>query len=199
MKITKSISESSLLTTAEDAYQLFQALFKQYSSGIYRWAYSQLHSHVEAQEVVQECFLKYWEKRQEVSPDRAAIKSYLYTAAYHTMLNQARRHKNWTYQDYPEDLIAEPEPQTIALEYQELTSLYTSALAQLPAKRQQIFLMSRQEGLSNALIGQKLGISVKTVEAQITQALKFLRTYFVAHGMTLLLALVTLCQQNIIS
>ncbi|RYY12479.1 MAG: RNA polymerase sigma-70 factor [Cytophagaceae bacterium] len=186
VKVTKSALANPLPTAAADA-ELFKQLFAQHASGIYRLAYAQLHSRAEAQEVVQECFLKYWEKRQAVSPEPDAIKGYLYTSAYHTILNQVRRQRSWVCQDYPEDLAAEQEPPAAMLEYQELTTMYTNALAQLPTKRQQIFVMSRQDGLSNALIGRELGISVKTVEAQITHALKFLRTYFVAHGTVLLL------------
>lgn len=192
VKITKSILESPPPAVGEAAHQLFKVLFKQHASGIYRLAHSQLRSHAEAQEVVQDSFLHYWEKRHEVSSEPAAIKGYLYTSASHAILNQLRRRRRWAYQECPDDLLLEPEPQTIALEYQELSDLYTAALSQLPAKRQQIFVLSREEGLSNASIGQQLGISVKTVEAQITHALKFLRTYLRAHGTVLLLALLLL-------
>jgi RNA polymerase sigma-70 factor (ECF subfamily) len=186
VKLTKSTGSPS----AEDERDLFKRLFKQHASGIYRLANAQLHSRVEAQEIVQECFLKFWEKRHEVSSDLASIKSYLYTSAYHAILNQVRRQHNWVYQDYADDLVLEQAPQLASLEYQELDLCYTHALAQLPTKRREIFTLSRQQGLSNAMIAQELNISVKTVEAQMTQALKFIRQYFVMRGV--LPALVTL-------
>ncbi|OUJ69791.1 sigma-70 family RNA polymerase sigma factor [Hymenobacter crusticola] len=192
MKLTKNASENPISPSAEDDRHLFKLLFKQHASGIYRMANNLLRSRVEAQEVVQECFLKYWEKRHTISADPATIRGYLYTSAYHAVLLQVRRQRRWVYQDYPEDLIVEQEPQTIALEHQELTVLYTHALAQLPTKRRLVFAMSRQQGLSNAMIAQELNISVKMVEAQITQALKFLRTYFRAHGIVLTLVLLLL-------
>ncbi|MGY2134292.1 RNA polymerase sigma-70 factor [Hymenobacter sp. HD11105] len=160
-------------------------LFQQHASGLYRLAFRHLRSRIEAQEIVQECFLKFWEKRHEIGAAATDAKGYLYTCAYHAILNQVRHQHYWVYEDCSDDLIVEHEPQTSALEYEDLNSLYVQALTQLPAKRRRIFAMSRQQGLSNAKIAQELDISVKTVEAQMTQALKFLRHYFLAHGVVL--------------
>ena len=62
----------------------------------------------------------------------------------------------------------------------------------LPPKRRQIFILSRQQGLTYPEIAKQLNLSVKTVEAQIMQALKFLRTYFRAHGSEILSVLLLL-------
>jgi len=189
VELTKFTSADA---SASDERHLFKLLFQQHASGIYRLANRLLHSQVEAQEVVQECFLKYWEKRQEVSDDPTLIKGYLYTTAYHRIVSQVRRQRTWVYHDITEELLFEQEPQTIALEYQELSLLYKHALEKLPTKRRLVFAMSRQQGLSNAVIAKELNISVKMVEAQITQSLKFLRVYFRAHGITLTLVLLLL-------
>lgn len=194
MKLTNKCLESSASTYQQDScQQQFKHLFQVHAPGIYRLAYNHLRSCAEAQEIVQDCFLKFWEKRHTVSPEPTAIKGYLYTSAYHAILNQVRGRHSWVYQDYPASLSTNHEPPTAALEYQELAACYTHAVAQLPTKRREIFAMSRQEGLSNATIAQKLNISIKTVEAQITQSLKFLRTCFQAHGATVTL-LVLFCQ-----
>jgi RNA polymerase sigma-70 factor (family 1) len=182
VKLSKHVPESTDSTVSDTEKHLFEQLFKQHASGIYRLANAQLRSRVEAQEIVQESFLKFWEKRHEVSPDPLAIKGYLYTSAYNAVLKQVRRQQRWVLQDCTEDLMMEPAPQVAELEYQELTAHYTDALAQLPTKRREIFTLSRQRGLSNASIAEELNISIKTVEAQITQALKFIRQYFVLRG-----------------
>ena len=67
-------------------------------------------------------------------------------------------------------------------EFSELETLYRTALEQLPPKRREIFILSRQQGLSYPEIAQQLNLSVKTVEAQMTHALMFLRDYFQTHG-----------------
>jgi RNA polymerase sigma-70 factor (ECF subfamily) len=189
MKLTKHVSESSALPVEAEA-ALFKQLFKLHAPGIYRLASKQLRSSAEAQEIVQECFLKFWEKRHELSADPAAAKGYLYTCAYHAILNQVRRQHYWRCQDYPADLPAVQESPAVELEYQDLNLCYTHALAQLPTKRREIFALSRQQGLSNGEIAQQLNISIKTVEAQMTQALKFIRHYFTLRGVlpSLLLA-----------
>jgi RNA polymerase sigma-70 factor (ECF subfamily) len=185
VKLTKNLPEEADAATSDDERQWFQTLFKQHAAGLYHLAYNHLRSRAEAQEIVQDCFLKFWEKRHEVGPDFTAAKGYLFTSAYHAILNQVRRRHYWVYEDCPDDLVVEHEPQSSGLEYEQLQDLYHNALAQLPVKRRQIFAMSRQQGLSNAKIAQELNISIKTVENQMTQALKFLRHYFVAHGVLL--------------
>lgn len=181
MKLSKNLSEKGS-TSSDGECQLLKLLFEQHAPSLYCLAFRHLRSRVEAQEIVQECFLKFWEKRDEIDPDAASFKGYLYTTAYHAILNQLRHQRYWVYEDCSDDLVSEDEPQISILEYEELNNLYATALAQLPAKRRQIFAMSRHQGLSNAKIAQQLDISIKTVEAQMTQALKFLRHYFLAHG-----------------
>lgn len=129
--------------------------------------------------------MKFWEKRQAVGADPSSRRGYLYTSAQHAILNQLRREHQWAYQDYPENLTLETATQTTEIEYEELQDLYSKALAHLPNKRQLIFIMSRQQGMSNAKIAQELNISIKTVEAQITHALKFMRHYFTMRGVVL--------------
>jgi RNA polymerase sigma-70 factor (ECF subfamily) len=180
VKLSKNYSEEDSACAQQERQQLV-LLFQQHAPSLYRLAFRHLRSRVEAQEIVQDCFLKFWEKRHEIGP-AASAKGYLYTSAYHAILNQVRHQHYWVYEECSDELIIEYEPQTSTIEYEELNSLYATALTQLPAKRRQIFAMSRQQGLSNAKIAQDLNISIKTVEAQMTQALKFLRHYFLTHG-----------------
>jgi len=134
---------------------------------------------------VQECFLKFWGQHRELGNDLAAAKGYLYTSVYRAILNQLRRQHCWVYQECTEDILTEFEPQSTELEYEELEHLYKVALEQLSPKRRQVFLMSRQQGLSYATIAEELNVSVKAVEEHMRLALKFLRVYFRAHGITL--------------
>lgn len=184
MKLSKNFSEEDSPCLQEERQQLV-LLFQQHAPSLYRLAFNHLRSQVEAQDIVQECFLKFWEKRREIGSDAASSKGYLYTSAYHAILNRVRHQHYWVYEECSDDLLIEHEPQTSTLEYEELNTLYATALTQLPAKRRQIFAMSRQQGLSNAKIAEELNISIKTVEAQMTQALRFLRHYFLAHGVVL--------------
>jgi len=184
LKIAREFSESECLRLIkEDDSQAFDALFWQYSSLVYRFAYGYLKSQSEAEDIVQQCFLKMWEKRHQLRED-VPLKSYLFTTAHHAILNQLR-HSQYQriYQEYL--LRAGTKVTGNEVEFSELETLYLAALDQLPPKRRQIFELSRQQGLSYPEIAQELNISVKTVEAQMTQALKFLREYFQQNGTTL--------------
>jgi RNA polymerase sigma-70 factor (family 1) len=170
----------------------FDALFRHYSALIYRFAYSYLKTRPEAEEIVQDCFLKIWEKREQVHDD-VPLKSYLFTVAHHAILNQLRRQQH--HLRFQAHSAALPPTQVAnGAEFTELESVYRTALDKLPPKRREIFELSRQQGLSYPEIAQRLNLSVKTVEAQMTHALKFMRGYFQAHGegtvcLALLLAL----------
>jgi len=188
VKIAREHSEPELIRRLQqDDSQAFDALFGQYSQRVYRFAYSYLKSRPEAEEIVQECFLKLWEKRAGLRPEDS-LKGYLFTIAHHTILNQLRQHRH--YGAYQAAMAHVPPATAIStesqVEFAELEQVYLSALEKLPPKRRQVFTLSRQQGLSYPEIAREMNLSVKTVETQMAQALKFLRTYMRLHGQTLL-------------
>ena len=181
LEIARDFSEPDLLRRLNEGDErAFDALFRRYSALVYRFAYGYLKARIEAEEIVQECFLKIWDKREQLRPDMP-LKAYLFTTAHHAILNQLRRQQQCQrFQAYSAGLA----PVQVSNEagFSELESLYRAALEQLPPKRREIFILSRQQGLSYPEIAQQLNLSVKTVEAQMTHALKFLRGYFQSHG-----------------
>ena len=74
----------------------------------------------------------------------------------------------------PEPLFTNPE--ALQLEADEMMMLVAEAVSQLPDRRREVFRKSREEGLSNAAIADQMRISVKTVEAQMSKALRRLRS-----------------------
>ncbi len=174
----------------------FDALFRQYSARLYRFAYVYLRSRAVAEEIVQDCFLKVWEKRATLRED-VPLKGYLFTIAYNAVLNQLRQQQR--HQQYATGLglteASAVEPGN-DVEYAELKELYHAAIEQLPPKRRQVFVMSREQGLSYAEIAAEIGLSVKTVEAQMSQSLKFLSAYMKARGIRLSVGLVWWLMQS---
>lgn len=188
MRVSREFSDAACLAQLrENQPQAFNELFSLYAPRLCRFAHGYLKSQADAEEVVQECFLKVWARRHEFDAG-IVFKTYLYTCAYHAVLKQLRLQRSWTFEDYQQALLITEDSPTQQLEYTELEKLYQSALAKLPPRRRQVFVLSRQAGLSYAGIAAELNISVKSVETQMTHALKFLRTYFRAHGTTLALA-----------
>jgi len=192
VRINHDFSDLSCLERLrEDDIRAFDQLFDLYAAELCRFAHGYLKSHADAEDAVQECFLKLWERRHTFD-EGIIFKAYLYKSAYHAVLKHLRRQKYWVFEECGEEtLIEEAGPGTV-VEYQELEQFYQAAMAQLPPRRREIFALNRQEGLSYASIAAELNISVKCVENQMTHALKFLKLYFRAHGMSLALAFLCL-------
>jgi RNA polymerase sigma-70 factor (ECF subfamily) len=192
VRVSREFSDAACLARLrENQPQAFNELFTLYAPRLCRFAYGYLKSQADAEEVVQQCFLKVWERRHEFD-EGIVFKTYLHTCAYHAVLKQLQFQRSWIFEDCQEALLIAEDSPAQPLEYSELEALYESALAQLPPKRRQVFVLSRQSGLSYAGIAKELNISVKSVETQMTYALKFLRVYFRAHGTILSLALLLL-------
>lgn len=189
MRVIRDYSDATCLQLlqADDARGL-DALFDQHAAQLTRFAASYLNQVADADEVVQECFVRLWEHRHGLEAG-TVFKTYLYTAAYRQVLNQLRRQRTWQSEALHEATALDTNTPSQLLEYRELEQVYAVAMAQLPERRREIFVLSRQQGLSNAAIAQQLNVSVKCVENQMTQALRFLRLYFRAHGVSLALAL----------
>jgi RNA polymerase sigma-70 factor (ECF subfamily) len=130
-----------------------------------------------AEELVQDVFFKLWSKREQLA-EIDALKTYLYRAARNTALNHLRRQKLEL--AYEEREAAKGEPSTTeatddSATAGELTEAVREAIDRLPTRCREIFLMSRDGGLTYAEIAAELGISIKTVETQMGRALKSLR------------------------
>jgi len=192
LKVVKEFSDQDCLERLQqNDTAAFDVLFDQHAPAMCRFVHGYLKSHADAEEVVQDCFLKLWERRHEFDQG-IVFKTYLYTSAYRAILKQLRRQRYWVFEDCDGEVLIEEGSPGKLMEYQELEDLYQSAVAQLPSRRRQIFALSRQQGLSHAMIAKELNISVKCVENQMTHALRFLKLYFQAHGMSLVLALLLL-------
>ena len=196
MEIVRDFSESDLLRRLkQDDERAFDALFRHYSALVYRFAFSYLKSRPAAEEIVQECFIKIWEKRANLRDD-VPLKGYLFTTAHHAVLNELRRDQHHLRLHGQVAVAAGPASVTNEAEYQEMEALYQAALDRLPPKQREVFVLSRQLGLSYPEIAERQGVSVKTVEAHIMQALKTMRSYFRLHGGGVLGILLTLVLGN---
>ncbi|MBJ6143204.1 MULTISPECIES: RNA polymerase sigma-70 factor [Hymenobacter] len=192
MELARDFAESDYLRRLkQDDERAFDALFRHYSALVYRFAYSYLKSRPAAEEIVQECFIKIWEKRAQLRDD-LPLKGYLFTTAHHAVLNELRRDQHHLRLHGQVAAAAGPASVANEVEYQEMEALYQAALERLPPKQREAFLLSRQQGLSYPEIAERQGVSVKTVEAHMMQALKTMRSYFRLHGGGILGLLLTL-------
>lgn len=126
----------------------------------------------EAKNLVHEVFISLWEKFDTL-PGDTNFKSYLYTATRNRCLNYIRDNKKVVRLDSAHYEGTTSESNT--LEVKELERAIELAINTLPEKCRMVFEMSRYEELKYAQIAQKMNISVKTVEAQMTKALGLLK------------------------
>ena len=159
-----------LISGDPKAYDL---LMEFYYQNLCAYAQSLCQDHALAEDIVQNVFVKMWDKRKKINPD-LSIKSYLYKSVYNEFINQYRKNKPVIYLEkkYFEaiDLVVDIEPE----ELESLIKLMNIEIENLPSKCKEIFLMNKKEGLTHTEISEYLNISIKTVEGHITRAFKIL-------------------------
>lgn len=126
-----------------------------------------------ATDIAQETFLKIWEKRNKLQPEK--IKGLLFKIANDIFVSHYRKEKRSFefFKHYQFDAISHSPEEQMAFE--QLKGNYKKALASMPEKQRTVFLMSRVENLKYTEIAEMSEISVKAVEKRMTQALRFLR------------------------
>ena len=168
----------------------FRELFEMYRERIFVFVRQLSHSTVEAEEVVQDIFLKLWENRAHLA-EISYPKKYIYTMARNRaldLLTSIARNKKAAQMVWA-NIAASNNLTEELLQAQESQQLIYKAVAQLPEKKQAIFWLSRKEGLSHQEIAQRLGISVQTVKNNLTDILKYIRLYLSGHSELLTVAI----------
>jgi RNA polymerase sigma-70 factor (family 1) len=153
----------------------FEALFKQYYAPLVVYACKYIPEKDAAREIVQDFFVKLFEKRSSLTID-TSLKSYLYRSVYNACMNyinqrsiQEKHIKNIDLERNDEENL-ENEINSV-----ELQARIFNIIEALPPKCKKIFKMNRLEGMKNEEIAVKLKLSKRTVETQISKALKILR------------------------
>jgi RNA polymerase sigma-70 factor (ECF subfamily) len=144
-----------------------------------------------AKEVVQVVFVRLYEHRQAIAPLRS-IKAYLLTSVHNSCLNHLKQQH--TYQMHHQYILQQTSTgeQADPLVELELEEKIYQVVQQLPEQCRRIFQMNRFEGKKNGKIATELGLSIRTVETQISKALKILRHQLADYLPMLLLLSVSL-------
>lgn len=173
MTSLSSNEKDLLINLAQGSEQAFEDLYHVYSSSLLGFIFNIVKSKTHAGEILQETFIKVWNNREKVDPDRP-FRAYLFQIAKNNIYDffrQAARDKKL------ELLIIN----NIAREYSHVEELLTSKddvfllykmIDALPPKRRQIFKLVKIEELSYAEVSEKLHISVSTINDHIVKATK---------------------------
>jgi RNA polymerase sigma-70 factor (ECF subfamily) len=152
----------------------FNTLFKEYSGRLYRFAFGYLKTEAESEELVQEVFTRIWEKRNDLK-EELSFKSYLFTISFNIIRKHFRTKAYFS--EYLQSKVYEEHDIRTSQEinYDSLFQYVKKLADKLPERRKEIFTMSRFDGQNINEIAEQLRISHKTVENQLTEALKYIR------------------------
>ncbi len=167
--------------------EAFNLIFKKYGDKLYRFALKYLRSKEEAEELVQEVFLKILENRKNLKKE-LSLKSYLFTISYHYLCRIFRRRN---YRSEFEKEITATASDTFSiedrLEYQSVFEQIDQIIEKLPPRRKEIFIKSRKEGKTTREIAEEMHLVPSTVDNQISEALKFIRQNICSTNFSLML------------
>ncbi len=168
----QSTDQELLQNMREDDEMAFRSLFDRYYRLLCYASYKVYPDEHKSRDFAQEVFLSLWNKRKDISI-HSSLSAFLRRAVVNKTIDFIRAQR-FNFEEVP-DLKESTDSPNKKMEYEELKDLIHQTAEQLPERCRMIFMMSRFEELSHKEIAVKLGISEKTIENQITKALKILR------------------------
>ena len=174
-----TLNESELLKKFRNNDEAaFDYIYQIYSIQIYRKILKMTKVEVIALELLQDVFVRVWEKKHLIDPDQS-FKSYLYRIAENIVIdfyrkvsreiklqNELRKHQSNAYNHIEEGIYLK-----------ETESYLNQAISQLPAKQKSVFILCKMEGKSYQEASSMLGISISTVNGHIVNATKFIKGF----------------------
>ena len=140
------------MTTAE-----YNSCADLYSDGVYRFILKNIKDRDTAQDIVQESYVRMWEKVKEISYEKA--RAYLFTTAYHTMIDHIRKNQRISSLDEDYTLTHDESPGT----YNDLKEVINEAVAKLPEIQRSAIMLRDYEGYSY----EEISVILQLNEAQV--------------------------------
>jgi RNA polymerase sigma-70 factor (ECF subfamily) len=141
-----------------------------YSDNIYRFILKNIRDEERARDIVQDSYEKLWRNAENVNSEK--VKSYLFTTAYHTMVDAIRKEKRQMYtEDYQIQEGIHDE------QYSDLHEILDEAIKRLPDIQRTVILLRDYEGYSYKEIGDVTSLSEAQVKVYIYRARVFLKNY----------------------
>jgi len=159
----------------QDDETALSVIYKNYWQPLYVSAYHVIKDKQICEDIIQELFIKLWNKRHEIEIT-VSLKAYLYASIRYEVYRQIRM--GAIRGDIYDDLLERIHTPAVYgnIEYKELIAQISSIINKLPEKCREVYKLSREENLSHKQIAAQLNISTKTVENHLTKALRQLRT-----------------------
>ena len=177
---------------SEGSQYAFAQIFDNYKDRVYGVAYHVLKSHLIAEEIVQDVFMKIWLKRTELTVVER-LDAFLFTVARNMTFDRLKR---IAYEADMKKEMGRRERNTNDTDHRIQNQIYQSllneAVSKLPEQQKKVYLLSKESGLSHEEIGKRLNISKLTVKKHLVRALKFIRKDLARH-LGIILCMVAIC------
>lgn len=156
----------------------FEKIYYLHHKKVYGFCIKYGLNQLDAEEITQEVFVKLWENRVKIDPEKN-LNNYILTISKNVIIDGIKKNiKSQATKEYQMNFLKPVNNVELHMDYSELQETLKDTLTRLPERRREIFEMSRMKGLSNKEIAKTLGITVKTVENQLTLALHEFRSAF---------------------
>ncbi len=153
------------MTTSE-----YNQCLEEYADGVFRFTLKNIKNNEKAEDIVQDTFMKMWDKVSSISFGKA--KSYIFTTAYHTLIDYIRKEKHIIdLENTPENIVTENNS------YSDLNEVLNEAVKKLPYIQRSVILLRDYEGYSYKEIGEITDLNESQVKVYIYRARKFLKSY----------------------
>ncbi len=148
----------------------YNTCVNEYADAVYRFIVKHIRDNDKAQDIVQEAFTRLWEKVSDVKAEKA--KTYLFTTAYHFMIDNIRRDKKQILTDFTPEMTGRAKN-----DFSDLSEILQQALHTLPEIQKSVIMLRDYEGYSYQEIGEITNLNESQVKVYIFRARKTLRNY----------------------
>ncbi len=154
----------------------FIQLVDLYDRRLFGYALTLTNDHALAQDIVQNVFLRTWEKRKKLLITPSSLQNFLFRSVYNEFINQYKKNRSTMVLEHKYflalDKVVRSHNET---SWEKVMARITQEIERLPPKCKEVFQLSRKEGLTNLEISEYQKVSIKTVEAHLTKAFGMLR------------------------
>lgn len=172
----KITDEQLIILLRNDDREAFAEIYERYAKILAGFAGSKLYDLDDAADILHDIFVNLWESRHKINIS-SNLKSYLFAGIRHRVIDKIR--KNITRREYAVLLqslvVFDEESIEEQIEAKELQQILQNSITHLSPRVKEIYKLSREEGLSNREIAERLNLSEQTVKNQITMALNQMR------------------------
>ena len=186
MQSTLPYDEAALIRAlAAGDRPAYTRLYAIYLDSLYQYIFLFTGNKEISEEIVQDVFLKIWERRTRLG-EITSFRAYLFRAAKNHLINHIRREqvrtKAFGYLQRQWESSPNGQDTGHQVDYRQTHALLRKAIGRLPKKRRLVFLLSAEDGLTLDEIAGRMGISKNVVKKQLYEGYDFIRTYLAEHG-----------------